>query len=162
MTLKKQGDDDNMDAVDGKILKILSENAAATATEIGEAVNLSIPAVNKRILKLRECGIIRSYTILTDEKKVGKSICAFILLAVRYGEGIDVLQRYVNEDADVLECYAVTGDYDYLIKICAESIEVLEEKLLFMKKQKGVMKSHTMFSLREHKMSATVLPNFTE
>ena len=41
-----------MDAVDGKILKILSENAAATATEIGEAVNLSIPAINKRILKL--------------------------------------------------------------------------------------------------------------
>ena len=148
-----------MDAIDGKILKILSENAAATATEIGEAVNLSIPAVNKRILKLRESRIIRSYTVLTDEKKVGKPICAFILLAVRYGEGVETLQRYANDDPDVLECYAVTGDYDYLIKICAESIEALEEKLLFMKKQKGVIKSHTMFSLMEHKMSAAVLPN---
>ena len=161
MTLKKQGDDDNMDAVDGKILKILSENAAATATEIGEAVNLSIPAVNKRILKLRESGIIRSYTILTDEKKVGKSICAFILLAVRYGEGVDALLKYAADDTDVLECYAVTGDYDYLIKVCAESIESLEEKLLYLKKQKGVVKSHTMFSLQEHKLSATVLPNNT-
>ena len=150
-----------MDAVDGKILKILSENAAATATEIGEAVNLSIPAVNKRILKLRECGIIRSYTILTDEKKVGKSICAFILLAVRYGEGVGALLKYADDDTDVLECYAVTGDYDYLIKICAESIEALEEKLLYLKKQKGVVKSHTMFSLQEHKLSATVLPNNT-
>jgi len=148
-----------MDAVDSKILKILSENAAATATEIGEAVNLSIPAVNKRILKLCESGVIRSYTILTDKKKVGKSICAFILLAVRYGEGAESLQRYVNDDPDVLECYAVTGDYDYLIKICAESIESLEEKLLYMKKQKGVIKSHTMFSLEEHKYSATVLPD---
>ena len=148
-----------VDAVDGKILKLLSENAAATATEIGEAVNLSIPAVNKRILKLRESGIIRSYTVLTDEKKVGKPICAFILLAVRYGEGAEALQKYVKDDPDVLECYAVTGDYDYLIKICAESIEALEEKLLFMKKQKGVIKSHTMFSLQEHKFSSTVLPN---
>ena len=150
-----------MDAVDGKILKILSENATATATEIGEVVNLSIPAVNKRILKLREGGIIRSYTILTDEKKVGKSICAFILLAVRYGEGVDALLKYAADDTDVLECHAVTGDYDYLIKICAESIEALEEKLLYLKKQKGVVKSHTMFSLQEHKLSATVLPNNT-
>ena len=147
-----------MDAVDGKILKILSRNAAVTATEIGEAVNLSVPAVNKRILKLRESGVIRSYTVLTDEKKAGKPIFAFILLAVRYGEGVDALQRYANDDPDVLECYAVTGDYDYLIKICAESIEALEEKLLYLKKQKGVVKSHTMFSLMEHKMSATVLP----
>ena len=147
-----------MDAVDGKILKILSENGAATATEIGEAVNLSVPAVNKRILKLRENGIIRSYTILTDEKKVGKPVVAFILLAVRYGEGAEALQKYVKEIDDILECYAVTGDYDYLIKISAESIETLEEKLLYLKKQKGVIKSHTMFSLMEHKMSATVLP----
>ena len=147
-----------MDSVDGNILKILSTNAAATATEIGETVNLSVPAVNKRILKLRESGVIRSYTVLTDEKKVGKPIFAFILLAVRYGEGVEALQRYAEDDPDVLECYAVTGDYDYLIKICAESIEALEEKLLYLKKQKGVIKSHTMFSLMEHKMSATVLP----
>ena len=148
-----------MDATDNKILKILSKNAAATASEIGEAVNLSIPAVNKRILKLRESGTIRSYTILTDEKKVGKPIIAFILLAVRYGEGVEILQKYAQDDPDILECYAVTGDYDYLIKICAENIEELEEKLLYLKKQKGVIKSHTMFSLMEHKMSATILPS---
>ena len=148
-----------MDLTDTKILKILSKNAAATASEIAETVNLSLPAVNKRILKLRESGIIRSYTVMTDEKKVGKPILAFILLAVRYGEGVDVLQKYAQDDSDVLECYAVTGDYDYLIKICAESIEALEEKLLYLKKQKGVIKSHTMFSLMEHKMSATILPS---
>ena len=150
-----------MDATDGKILKILSKNAATTASEIGEAVNLSVPAVNKRILKLKESGTIRSYTVITDEKRIGKPIFAFILLAVRYSESVDILQRYAQDDPDVLECYAVTGDYDYLMKICAESIEALEEKLLYLKKQKGVIKSHTMFSLMEHKMSATVLPNIT-
>ena len=46
--------------------------------------------MNKRIQKLRESGIIRSFTVLTDGKKVSKPICAFIMLSVKYGEGIDV------------------------------------------------------------------------
>ena len=77
-----------MDSIDKLILKMLSEDAMATATEIGATVNLSIPAVNKRIQKLRESGIIRSFTVLTDGKKVSKPICAFIMLSVKYGEGM--------------------------------------------------------------------------
>ena len=62
-------------------------------------------------------------------------------------------------EGDILECYAVTGDYDYIIKICAADMEHLEEKLLRLKGQKGVMKSHTMLSLMEHKFSPTALPD---
>lgn len=148
-----------MDITDKKILGILSKNANATATEIGNAVNLSIPAVNKRILKLQNDKIINSFTILTDAKKVGKPICAFIMIVLRYGDGVDTLMEYVKNDPDVLECYAVTGEYDYLLKVCAEDVDALEEKLLHLKKQKGVLKSNTMFSLMEHKLKPTVLPS---
>lgn len=148
-----------MDSIDKLILKMLSEDAMATATEIGATVNLSIPAVNKRIQKLRESGVIRSFTVLTDGKKVAKPICAFIMLSVKYGEGIDALHNYVKRDKDVLECYAVTGDYDYILKMCARDVEVLEEKLLSLKKLKGVVKSHTMLSLMEHKLTPTPLPD---
>jgi len=148
-----------MDSIDKLILKMLSEDAMATATEIGATVNLSIPAVNKRIQKLRESGIIRSFTVLTDGKKVSKPICAFIMLSVKYGEGIDALHNYVKRDKDVLECYAVTGDYDYILKICAKDVEILEEKLLSLKKLKGVVKSHTMLSLMEHKLAPAALPD---
>lgn len=148
-----------MDSIDKLILKMLSEDAMATATEIGATVNLSIPAVNKRIQKLRESGVIRSFTVLTDGKKVSKPICAFIMLSVKYGEGIDALHNYVKRDKDVLECYAVTGDYDYILKMCARDVEVLEEKLLSLKKLKGVVKSHTMLSLMEHKLTPTPLPD---
>lgn len=151
-----------MDKTDALILKILSQKANATATEIGEKVGLSVPAVNKRILKLQKDGIIKNFTIITSAKKVKKPIIAFILLVMRYGDGINSLLEYMNNDTDMLECYAVTGEYDYLIKVCAEDVENLEEKLLKLKKHKGVVKSNTLFSLMEHKFNATILPNISK
>ena len=148
-----------MDSIDKLILKILAQNAMASATEIGAAVGLSIPAVNKRIQKLRESGTIRAFTALTDGKKVGKPICAFIMLTVKYGSGVDALHSFIAKDPDVLECYAVTGDYDYILKICARDVEALDAKLLSLKKQNGVVRSHTMLALMEHKLSPCALPD---
>ena len=147
-----------MDEIDAKIIKMLSENADTTATEISQCVNLSVPAINKRIRRLVNEGIIRRFTVLTNGKKVGKPITAYILVVVQAGGAVDTLLDYVARDPDILECSAVTGEYDYLIKVCAADVEALEEKLLRMKKQKGVVKSHTLFSLMEHKFSPTVLP----
>ena len=147
------------DLTDKRILELLSKNSAASATEIGNAVNLSVPAVNKRISRLRENGTIRGFTIITDSKRVDKSVVAFILLAIRYGNAIETLMESIENDPDILECYAVTGDYDYIIKICASSVEALEEKLLALKKQRDVIKSHTMLSLMEHKFKVTALPD---
>ena len=148
-----------MDGTDRKILEILSQNANATSTEIGERVNLSVPAVNKRIQRLQKEQVIRRFTILTDGKKIEKPILAFILIVLRYSDGAEALQEYIEKDPDVLECYAVTGEYDYLLKVCAKDVESLEEKLLKLKRQKGVMKSHTMLSLQEHKFAPAILPD---
>lgn len=148
-----------MDKIDKIIVKMLSENSSVSSTKISESVNLSIPAVNKRIQSLKSSGVIRSYTVLTDSKAVDKPICAFIMLTVKYGDGAIAIEDYIKNDPDVLECYAVTGDYDYILKICARDVESLEAKLLLLKKQKGVVKSHTMLALMEHKLSAAALPD---
>jgi len=148
-----------MDNTDKKILKILAEDANTSATEIGASVNLSVPAVNKRILKMKNEKVIRSFTITTDEKAVSKPIIAFIMIVVRYSDSVDSFIEYLCSDVDVLECYAVSGEYDYLIKICAKDIEQLENKLLKLKRHKGVVKSHTVFSLMEHKFRPTILPD---
>ena len=148
-----------MDLTDKKILHTLAKDANVTAAEIGMEVGLSVPAVNKRILRLQEQRAIKRYTVITDAKAVGKSVTAYILLALQYGDAVDNLMECVGGDIDILECYAVTGEYDYIIKVCAESIEALEEKLLRLKKQKGVIKSQTMLALMEHKFKPTVLPD---
>lgn len=151
-----------MDAVDKKILQLLAANAYATRTAIGEKVGLSVPAVNKRIAKLREKGIIKSFTVLTDPVAVKKPIIAYVLLVIQYGASVDKILNYVNQDPDILECQAVTGEYDYIVKICAASVEAFEAKLLHLKKQQGVLKSHTMLCLQEHKCKPAVLPDREE
>ncbi|MBQ7335126.1 MAG: Lrp/AsnC family transcriptional regulator [Clostridia bacterium] len=148
-----------MDLIDRKILHILANNSHTSSIEIGEKVGLSVPAVNKRIQKMQESAQIKHFTITTDPKSMEKPIVAYILLVIRFGNEVDKLLECVNEDCDILECYAVTGEYDYIIKVCASSIEKLEEKLLHLKRQKGVVKSHTMLSLMEHKFQPTVLPD---
>ena len=151
-----------MDKTDKRILEILSKKADATATQIGLEVNLSVPAVNKRILKMQNDGTINHYTIITDPEKMGKTITAFVFVVIEYGENIKELIKYAIEDADVLECYSVTGEYDYILKICAKDLKTLEDKILRIKKTKGVTKSHTVISLMEHKFTPTVLPDTEE
>ena len=151
-----------MDITDKKILKILSENANTTATEISAMVNLSVPAVNKRILRMQNEGVIERFTIVTNPKELNKTVQAFIFIVMQYGEIIKTLLEYAENEPDVLECYSVTGDYDYVLKICAKDIESLEDKILCIKNNKGVMKSHTMISLMEHKFTPTILPDMQE
>lgn len=151
-----------MDITDKKILKLLSQNADITATEISSKVNLSVPAVNKRILRMQKDGIIDYFTIVTNPQKLDKTITAFVFIVMQYGDSIKSLLEYANNEPDILECYSVTGDYDYMLKICAKDIESLEEKILKIKNKKGVMKSHTMISLMEHKFSPTILPDIQE
>ena len=147
-----------MDNIDKKILAIISEDASTPSTEISKAVGLSLPATNKRIAKLKSEGIIRTYTVITNAKRVGKPIAAFLLIVMKYGEHINEFLSSIKEDRDILECYAVTGEYDYLLKIYASSVEDLERKLIKIKRQKGVLRSHTMLTLEEHKFSAAILP----
>lgn len=147
-----------MDSIDKKILRLLADDASASATQIGKDVNLSIPATNKRIARLRQAGIIRRFTVVADREALGKPIMAYVLIVVGSVENENLL-HYIENDPDILECSAVTGEYDYLIKICARDVQTLEDKLLCLKKQKGVVKSHTMLCLMEHKFEPTVLPN---
>ncbi len=151
-----------MDDIDYKILKILSENANATATEIMAQVNLSIPAVNKRISRLRQSGIIRQFTIILDPEKAGKPIQAFILVVLQQPTGASKLMEFIKHDPDILECYAVTGEYDYILKVCARDVAHLEKKLNLLKQQKGVAKSYTMLSLMEHKYRVAIPPDKKE
>ena len=151
-----------MDNIDAKILKILSKNADATATAIGESVNLSVPAINKRIQKLKKDGMIRRFTVLTNGKNIGKPIMAFVLLVVRASQNGESFLDYVKGDDDILECFSVTGEYDYLIKVCAADMESLKNKLSQIKLHNGVVKSHTMISLLEQKFSPTILPTITD
>ena len=147
-----------MDEINRKILTLLADQADLPITQLSAAVGLSVPAVNKRIQKLRQEGVIQRFTMLTDGQQVGKTITAFILVVLKSSGEIQKLLEYVAQDADVLECYAVTGEYDYILKVCVADVQALEDKLMCLKRKNGVVKSHTMLSLMEYKFQPTILP----
>lgn len=148
-----------MDELDVKILSELSKQGDITATSLSKKLHFSIPAINKRITSMKKSGVIKNFTIITDNKKVGKTIIAFILIVFKSIELADVFFKYAENDLDILECYAITGEYDCLIKVCAESVEALDQKLAVLKTHNGVMKSYTMLSLTTRKYAPTILPN---
>lgn len=147
-----------MDETDILLVKALAKDADVTATELTASVNLSVPAINKRIARLKSEGTIRRVAAITDPKRVGKPVVAFVLLVLDRFSDAESLLEQINADPDILECYAVTGEYDYLIKICATDIASFENKLLKLK-AKSVAKSHTMLTLCEHKFEPSVLPD---
>ena len=148
-----------MDKTDALLLNLLAQNADATTTELVPLVKLSVPAINKRIVKLKASGIIRRATVLTDAKQVGKPIIAYVLVILDQFSNAKNLIKYVESDVDVLECYAVTGEYDFLLKICAADIEAFESKLINLKQSRSVAKSYTLLTLMEHKFSPVALPD---
>ncbi len=105
-----------------------------------------------------ERGFAPSFTVITGNKKVGKPILSFVLITLKSVEHTEPFFDYVEADPDILECYAITGEYDCLLKICAASMEDLDKKLAVLKTRNGVAKSYTMLSLTAHKYTPTVLP----
>ena len=146
-----------MDNTDIRIIKYLAENADISAADIAPDINLSVPAINKRIARMKADGTIRKTTVITDGNAVGKSLSAFILIALSDFSQSESLLDVLKNDPDILECYAVSGEYDYLIKLCARDIDDLEDKLLEMKRVRG-LKSQTLMCLREHKYETAMLP----
>lgn len=150
-----------MDQSDIIILQELAKNAHVTASDIVPIVHLSIPSINKRIDKLKQAGIIRCASIITSPKLVGKNITAFISCILSKAEYSDNLIAYSKKNPDILECYTVTGEYDFILKVCLSDIDSLESLLTQLKRKLGVVKSHTIIALTEHKFSSAALPSDT-
>ena len=106
-----------MDNIDVQILNELAKNSNVTTTSLSKKINLSIPAVNKRIQNLKSEGVIERFTIITDNKKINKPITAFVLIILKSANELPVFLDYVLEQKDVLECYSVTGEYDCILKV---------------------------------------------
>lgn len=108
-----------LDALDVKILQALQEDASRSIGEIAGRVNLSQNACWRRIKLLEEAGVIRGRVALLDPKKVGCGVTIFVSLSA--GEHSEAwLERFARQIAampEVVECYRMTGEVDYLVKM---------------------------------------------
>ena len=140
-----------MDQTDIKLINALSENARASASTLSEQVNLSVSAVIERIKKLENAGVIKKYTTVLDEQKLGLDVTAFICVLMdhpKYNEGF---MAFADKKQAIIECNYVAGDYDYLLKVRTDSTHSLERLLDEVKGLPGVGRTKTMLVLSASK-----------
>ncbi len=136
-----------MDSVDIKILGCLRENARMNASLIGERINMSVSAVIERIKKLEATGIIKQYTVVLDNKIIGKDTMAFISVSLEHPKYNEAFNERVISHKEVTESHCITGDFDYMLKVVTESTQALERVLNDIKGIKGVSLTKTLVVL---------------
>jgi Lrp/AsnC family leucine-responsive transcriptional regulator len=119
----------NLDNTDWAILRELQQDARLSFAEIGRRVGLSSPAVQERIHKLEEAEIIEGYQAKLNFKRIGLPIMAFARVSDCYGEHIEAVARIAEETAEVLHCYHLIGQDEYLIQLIVPSVERLNSIL---------------------------------
>ena len=113
-----------LDNIDFQILRLLSENSRIQLKDLGEQIHMTGQAVGNRIKKLEDGGVIKAYSLLVDEMKVGLTYTAFIVIYMKTTNH-DAFIRLMNECKEAVEVHRVSGEACYHIKIKVSSQEQL-------------------------------------
>lgn len=113
-----------MDHVDKQILFYLQNQARISMTELGKLVGLSQPAVTERVRRMEEKGVIEGYAAKISPEKIGKHAAAYILFRTR---DCHSFLDFCRSSPDVVECYRISGEHNYLLKVMTDSTRSLEE-----------------------------------
>lgn len=149
-----------MDAMDRKILRVLQGQPDLPMTELAEMVGLSHTPCWRRIKKMEADGVISRRALILDPKKVGFGVNVFAHLhfARQDEETLESFEASVGLYPQIVECFSMSGESDYLLRIVAQSIEDYEQ---FLKKVvlhlPGVSTVNSSFSLKTVKLT-TDLP----
>ena len=143
-----------LDDIDLKILRLLQNDAKLTNKALSANLALSVTAVYERIKKLEKTGFIEGYVALVSKEKVDKSFIAFchVKLVQHTQDNVKQFEREVIAIDEVLECYHLSGDYDYLLKVHVKDMvsyrKFMIEKLTNLN---HIGSTHSMFMINEVK-----------
>jgi len=121
-----------LDEKDVLLLQNLQKDARISNAELARRVDLSPPGLQKRLRRLEESGVIEQYVTLLDRESVGYDMLCFVQVTLRRHEpnAISRFRQVVQDMPEVLECYHVTGEFDYLLKVVLHNRKHLEHFLM--------------------------------
>jgi len=121
-----------LDPIDRRILAHLQAHGRASNLELAQAVHLSPAQCNRRHRRLEEQGLVKRYEARLDAARVGLGVLAFVHVTMERGHMREVLKfrSFIDSLPQVQECYAVTGDFDYVLKVVARDLKALSDFLL--------------------------------
>jgi len=124
--------DYKMDKIDLKIVRMLQENSKITNLDLSKKIGLSPAPTLERVKKLEQSRIIQSYHAKVDSSAIGLNVKTFVLVSLAWQKpnALDNFITKVKNVPEITECYIITGDADFLLKIVCKDIPSYE-KLLF-------------------------------
>ena len=149
-----------LSAIDRKILGALQEDGRMTIQAIAERVGLSASPCLRRIRQMEQAGIISGYSASVDQKAVGLPVSVFISIKLERQRAaeLDAFSAAIDRWPEVMECYLMTGQFDFLLRVVCADLEAYEQFLRARLTQiAGVASIESSFSLGQVKQSR-VLP----
>jgi DNA-binding Lrp family transcriptional regulator len=121
-----------LDRIDLRLLGALQEHGRASNLELAETIKLSPAQTLRRHRRLEEMGVIKRYETRLDAESLGFGVVAFIQVTMERGHIRDLLKfkELVTKLPQIQECFSVTGDIDYVLKVVARDLKALSEFLL--------------------------------
>ncbi len=123
--------ENKFDKIDLKIMKILQENSKITNLDLSKKIGLSPAPTLERVKKLEQSGIIKSYHALVDTQSIGLSVKTFVLVSLAWQKenALNAFLEKIQAIEEITECYIITGEADFLIKIICKDIPTYEQLL---------------------------------
>lgn len=150
-----------MDQKDREILALIQRDSRMPQAEVGKRVGLSAPAVNERMRKLEQSGVIRRFGAVVNPAAVGVSITAFVEVFIEHPRFEKAYIDRILELDQVLEAHHVTGEFSLLLKIRVRDMAALQELLLRrLNALDGVRQTRTVMvlsTIKEETFVTTVL-----
>ncbi len=149
-----------LDKVDLRILDELQADGGLSNVDLARRVHLSPSPCLARVKALEAAGVIRRYVALVDSAAVGLGLNVFISISLKTQskEALAAFEQRIAEHDEVMECYLMTGDSDYLIRVAVPDIGALEKFILEqLTPIPGVEKIRSSFALKQVRYK-TALP----
>jgi len=149
-----------LDATDLRILAELQQDSSLTNVELARRVHLSPSPCLIRVKALESSGVIQRYVALTDAAVLGLGLNVFISISLKEQsrESLAEFERRIGEQDEIMECYLMTGDSDYLIRVALPDIAALERFILNrLTPIPGIEKIRSSFALKQVRYK-TALP----
>ncbi len=122
----------NLDAIDLRILEQLQADASLSNVELAKRVHLSPSPCLARVRALENAGLIRQYVALLDAQQLGLHLNVFISVSLKQQsrETLEAFEQRITLRDEVMECYLMTGDADYLLRVAVPDMPALERFIL--------------------------------
>jgi len=149
----------DLDPIDWKILARLQEDARLTNVDLARAVHLSPSPCLARVRALERRGLIARYVTLLDAPAVGLTVSVFIQVRLerQVEKALEIFERAIAARPEVMECYLMTGDADYLLRVVVADVPALERFIVdFLSRVPGVGTIKSSFALKQVKYKTSL------